>query len=116
MHSRLATVKYTFSPRLVGWELCRCLTSVTPLRAGDLKGLGTFVKWTTSDPTVLATLHEAVVRLVQEIGISGMVEIANSVKMTAQVAHSLGETGAISSSRQLTTALLSRCRMRFSNT
>jgi hypothetical protein len=41
-------------------------------------------------PSVLGTLHNAVVRLVQEIGISGMVEVANSVKMTTQVAHSFG--------------------------
>jgi hypothetical protein len=65
-------------------------TSVTPRNAIDVKHLGTFVKWTTNDPPVLATLHDAIVRLVEQVGISGLVEIANSVKMTEQVAKTVG--------------------------
>jgi hypothetical protein len=65
-------------------------TSVTPRSAGDLKRLGTFIKWTTKDPATLSTLHDAVVRLVEQVGISGLVEIGNSVKMTAQVAKTFG--------------------------
>ncbi len=65
-------------------------TSVTPRSATDVKHLGTFVKWTTNDPAVLATLHDAIVRLVEQVGISGLVEIANSVKMTEQVAKTVG--------------------------
>src|SRR2546430_113210 len=56
-------------------------TSVVPRHGADLKRLGTFIKWTTNDPGTLATLHNAVIRLVEEIGISGLVEVANSVKM-----------------------------------
>ena len=65
-------------------------TSVTPRRAGDLKRFGTFIKWTTSDPATLSTLHDAIVRLVEQVGISGLVEIGNSVKMTETVAKTFG--------------------------
>ncbi|HXM47079.1 MAG TPA: hypothetical protein VN956_04365 [Pyrinomonadaceae bacterium] len=65
-------------------------TSVTPRSPGNLKRLGTFVRWTTSDPSMLATLHAAIVRLVHEVGISGLVEVANSVKATTQVARTFG--------------------------
>ena|SRR5438552_12963896 len=65
-------------------------TSVTPHSAGDLNRLGTFIKWTTSDTATLSTLHDAVVRLVEQIGISGLVEIGNNVKMSARVAKTFG--------------------------
>jgi hypothetical protein len=65
-------------------------TSVTPHSAADLKRLGTFIKWTTNDPVTLATLHDAIIRLVEQVGISGLVEIGNSVKMTSQVAKTFG--------------------------
>ena len=65
-------------------------TSVTPRSAGDLKRLGTFIKWNTSDSAKLSTLHDAIVRLVEQVGISGLVEIGNSVKMTQGVAKSFG--------------------------
>jgi len=65
-------------------------TSVMPQGAADLKRLGTFIKWTTRDATTLATLHEAIVRLVQQNGVSGLVEIGNSVKMTERVASTVG--------------------------
>ena len=65
-------------------------TSVTPHNAGDLKRLGSFIKWTTKDPATLATLHDAVVRLVEQVGISGIAEIGNTVKMTERVAKSFG--------------------------
>jgi hypothetical protein len=65
-------------------------TAVMPHSAGNLKRLGTSVKWTTDDPAVLETLHRAIVHLVQEVGISGLVEIANSVKVTEQVAKTFG--------------------------
>ncbi len=67
-------------------------TSVTPHSAADLKRLGTFIKWTTKDPPMLSTLHDAIVRLVEQVGISGLVEIGNSVKMTARVAKTFGGT------------------------
>jgi len=44
----------------------------------------------TNDPAVLATLHDAIIRLVEEVGISGLVVIANSAKMTERVAKTLG--------------------------
>lgn len=65
-------------------------TSVTPHSAGDLKHLGTFIKWTTKDDAELSKLHDSIVRLVEQVGISGLVEIANNVKMTEQVAKSFG--------------------------
>ena len=65
-------------------------TSVTPRSAADLKRLGTFIKWTTNDPATLATLHDAIVCLVEQVGICGLVEIGNSVKMTARVAKTFG--------------------------
>ncbi len=65
-------------------------TSVIPQNAIDLARLGTFIKWTTNDPATLATLHEGIRRLVVEIGISGLVVIANNVKMTQQIAKTLG--------------------------
>jgi hypothetical protein len=65
-------------------------TSVMPHSAANLKRLGTFIKWTTNDPATLATLHDAIVRLVEQVGISGLVEIGNSVKMTARIAKTFG--------------------------
>jgi hypothetical protein len=65
-------------------------TSVMPHNAPALKRLGTFIKWTTNDTVVLATLHDAIVRLVEQVGISGLVEIANSVKVTERVAKTFG--------------------------
>jgi hypothetical protein len=65
-------------------------TSVMPHGTADLKRSGTLIKWTTRDATTLATLHEAVVRLVQQNGMSGLAEIGNSVKMTERVASAVG--------------------------
>jgi len=65
-------------------------TSVMPHSAADLKRLGTFIKWTTNDPATLAILHDAIIGLVEQVGISGLVEIRNSVKMTERVAKTFG--------------------------
>ncbi len=65
-------------------------TSVMPHSAPALKRLGTLIKWTTNDAVILAKLHDAIVRLVEQFGISGLVEIANSVKVTERVAKTLG--------------------------
>ncbi len=65
-------------------------TSIMPHGTADLKRMGTFIKWTTTDTTTLATLHEAIVRLVQQNGLSGMVEIRNSIKTTERVASVVG--------------------------
>jgi len=72
------------------WFIPMPHTSVMPHSAADLERLGTFIKWTTKDPAVLARLHDAIVRLVEEVGIAGLVEIANSAKMTARVAKTFG--------------------------
>jgi hypothetical protein len=61
-----------------------------PCSATDLKRLSVFIKWNTNEPAMLATLHGAIVRTVEEFGISGLVEIANSAKMTQQVAKTFG--------------------------
>jgi len=70
-------------------------TGVTPYpcSAGDLARLGTFIKWNTDDAVVLARLHEAIVRLVQEVGVSGLVEIRNSARMTEQESKTFGGAG-----------------------
>ena len=65
-------------------------TSVMPHNATDLRRMGTLIKWTTIDPAVLTTLHDAIVLLVGEAGISGVFDIANCVKMTEQVVGRLG--------------------------
>jgi hypothetical protein len=65
-------------------------TSVVPQGTADLKRLGTFIKWTTRDSATLATLHEAIIRLVQQNGLSGLVEIGNSVKSTERIASAVG--------------------------
>jgi hypothetical protein len=61
-----------------------------PCGATHLKQLATFIKWTTDDPAVLAKLHESICRLVQEVGVSGLVEIANSARMTERVWKTFG--------------------------
>ena len=65
-------------------------TSVVPHKTTNLAHLGTFIRWNTKDPAMLGTLHNAVVRLVDEVGISGLVEIANREKRTEQVAKTMG--------------------------
>src|SRR5207245_2029123 len=61
-----------------------------PCSATDLKRLGVFIKWNTNEPAMLAKLHGAIVRIVEEFGVSCLVEIANSAKMTQQVAKTFG--------------------------
>lgn len=60
--------------------------------AADLKN-GTLIKWTTDDPAVLSDLHDSIVSLVQVVGISGMMEITNMLKMTEQVQKKFGGAG-----------------------
>src|SRR6267154_776546 len=68
-------------------------TSVTPRNGANLKSLGTLIKWTTNDSATLAKLHNAIIDLVQEVGISGLAEIANSARMTQQVWKNFGGDG-----------------------
>lgn len=65
-------------------------TSIMPHGPADLKRLGSFIRWSSKDTTTLATLHEAIVRLVQQNGASGLVEIGNMVKTTERVASAVG--------------------------
>src|SRR6185312_11203686 len=65
-------------------------TSVMPNGADNLKCLGSFIKWSTGDSTMLARLHEAIVNVVKESGASGVVEIGNSIKMTERLARVVG--------------------------
>ncbi|HEU5237357.1 MAG TPA: hypothetical protein VFU37_09465 [Pyrinomonadaceae bacterium] len=51
-----------------------------PCSAADLKRLGTVIKWTTNDPSVLKDLHQAIVSVVREVGISGLVDFATAAK------------------------------------
>ena len=64
-----------------------------PCSASELKQFGTFIKWNTNDLATLKTLHEAIVRLVAEVGAPGMVEIANSAKATEQIWKAFSGTG-----------------------
>ena len=68
-------------------------TSVSPHHTADLGRLGTFIKWTTNDSQVLADLHQAIIRLVTQIGISGLVEVADSAKRTEEAWKALGGNG-----------------------
>lgn len=61
-----------------------------PCKFMDLKRDAVIIKWSTNDPVTLTTLHRAVVRLTQEFGALGLVEIANTVKTTADVAKAFG--------------------------
>ncbi len=61
-----------------------------PCSAADLKRLGTIIKWTTDDPSILAKLHEGIVSLVKEVGVSGLVEMAESAKMTERMGRAFG--------------------------
>jgi hypothetical protein len=65
-------------------------TSVTPHNAAHLGRLGTFIKWTTNNPAMLAKLHDAVVRLIEEVGISGLADIAARERQTNRVAKAMG--------------------------
>jgi len=64
-----------------------------PCWGADLKRLGTFIKWTSNDPGVLSKLHESIVRVVREVGVSGLAEIRNSAKMTEGVWKAFSGTG-----------------------
>jgi len=54
---------------------------------------GIFIKWTNDEPPVLQEMHETIVRLVKQVGTSGMTEIADSVKMTEQMWKLTGGSG-----------------------
>ena len=61
-----------------------------PHRGAQLKRLGTMIKWTTKDPTTLATLHSSIIRVVEQVGISGVREIADAARMSDRVAKTFG--------------------------
>jgi hypothetical protein len=65
-------------------------TSVVPHEARDLARLGTHIQWATKDPAMLSALHDAVVRLVDEVGISGLAQIASRERETERLAKTLG--------------------------
>lgn len=65
-------------------------TSVMTHNAVDFKQFGTVIKWTTNDSATLASLHNAIVDLVKDIGIAGLVNIGHSIKMTTNVAKTFG--------------------------
>lgn len=67
-------------------------TSVMPHRGGELRRLGTAIRWTTKDAATLRTLHGRVLELVQQFGLSGIREIATTARMTDRVAKTFGGT------------------------
>lgn len=67
-----------------------CYTSVVPTKWRNLVGKGTFIRWNTDDSTRLASLHDAVIRLVDDVGIAGLAEIADREKRTHRMAKAMG--------------------------
>jgi hypothetical protein len=67
-----------------------CYTSIVPNSRGDLVGRGTFIRWNTTVSAMLPSLHEAVIRLVEDVGISGLANIAAGEKRTHRTAKSMG--------------------------
>lgn len=65
-------------------------TSIVPNGRGDLAHKGTFIRWNTSEYTKLPSLHQAVIHLVEDIGISGVADMAVREKQTAHVAKAMG--------------------------
>ena len=64
-----------------------------PCSAGEIKRVGTFIKWKTNDPATLARLHDAIVKLVQDIGVSGLAAVRDSARMTEGVWKTFGGDG-----------------------
>lgn len=56
-------------------------TSVVPQAPADLKRLGSFIKWSTTDASVLGMLHDAIAALVKKTGASGLVEIGKGASV-----------------------------------
>jgi hypothetical protein len=67
-----------------------CYTSVVPNSRRELVGKGTFIRWNTNDCTRLSSLHDAVIRLVEDVGISGLAEIVVGEKRTQRTAKAMG--------------------------
>lgn len=65
-------------------------TSVMPHKGSELGRLGTEITWTTKDAAILRALHSRILELVREFGVSGIREIANSARMSDQVAKTFG--------------------------
>jgi hypothetical protein len=63
--------------------------SVMSAKASQLGRTSSCIRWKTTDPIILARLHEAVVRLVQEIGLSGLAELAEAARMTQRAQKAL---------------------------
>jgi hypothetical protein len=68
-------------------------TSIMPVNFADAGRLGTVILWNTIDPDQLFQLHEAIVKLVQEIGADGVAEIAKGAKLTEQAWKIAGRSG-----------------------
>jgi hypothetical protein len=65
-------------------------TSIVPNNLSDLRHRGVFIRWNTRQPAKLPSLHQAVIRLVEDIGVSGLADMAVVEKQTARVAKSMG--------------------------
>src|SRR6266436_10281109 len=61
-------------------------TSVMPHRGAELKNLGSTIKWDTKEPALLRTLHQSVVGLVKQIGLSGIRDVAETTRMAQDTA------------------------------
>ena len=65
-------------------------TSVTPHSRRELARLGTAISWLTKDTATLRELHERIVGLVAELGISGIRASADSARMSDHIAKTFG--------------------------
>jgi hypothetical protein len=57
-------------------------TSVMSAKASQFGRTSGCIRWKTTDPLILARLHGAVVRLVQELGLSDFAELADAARIT----------------------------------
>jgi hypothetical protein len=61
-----------------------------PCSAADVTRLGTVIKWMTDDPVVLKDMHEAIIRIVQDVGVLRLSGAAMLIKAKKQAAKELG--------------------------
>jgi hypothetical protein len=64
-------------------------TSIVPHRIADLR-LGTMIRWTTNDRATLLELHTAIVRVVEQLSLTGIIEIVEQLKVTMEAARCTG--------------------------
>jgi len=67
-------------------------TSIVRHKTSDLVRVGILIKWIPKNKEMLETLHNAVIRLVLEVEISGLADIADRERKNERVARSMGKS------------------------